>query len=191
SLRRVVADDLTRRYGEGPWSSSGTETAVKFDMRRAMVCVARSRGMVIATLNLSTRKPWAIDKKYFSPCNTPLYLTSMAVHPELQRTGIGRRCVDEARKIGKRWPSDAIRLDAACDRCRPLGRRRPFLIRVDRRHRRHPLPVLQGEGLGRGDRDPIGRAAQHRSRDAVSRAHRHAAVAACPRAARDADPERR
>ena len=77
-----------------------------------MVCVARARGAVIATLNLSTRKPWAIDRTYFSACTAPLYLTSMAVHPDLQRTGIGRRCVDEARKIGKRWPGDAIRLDA-------------------------------------------------------------------------------
>ena len=36
--------------------------------------------------------------------------------PALQLTrpaeAIGRRCVDEARKIGKRWPGDAIRLDA-------------------------------------------------------------------------------
>ena len=112
SLRRAVADDLTRRHGKGPWSASGTEKGVLFDMRRSMVCVVRVRGAVIATLYLSTRKPWAIDRKYFSTCKTPLYLTSMAVHPDLQRTGIGRRCVDEARKIGKRWPGDAIRLDA-------------------------------------------------------------------------------
>jgi ribosomal protein S18 acetylase RimI-like enzyme len=111
-LRQAVADDLTRRYGEGPWSSSGTAKGVLFDMRRARVCVVRSRGAVIATLSLSTRKPWAIDRKYFTACKTPLYLTSMAVSPDLQRTGIGRRCVEEARKIGKRWPGDAIRLDA-------------------------------------------------------------------------------
>src|SRR3989454_476353 len=98
SLRRAVARDLTRRYGKGPWSTSSTEKGVLFDMRRSMVCVARARGAVIATLNLSTRKPWAIDRKYFSACTAPLYLTSMAVHPDLQRTGIGRRCVDEARK---------------------------------------------------------------------------------------------
>jgi ribosomal protein S18 acetylase RimI-like enzyme len=81
-------------------------------MRRSMVFVARARSAVIATLTLSTRKPWAIDRKYFSACRTPLYLTSMAVHPDIQRTGIGRLCIDEVRRIGKRWPSDGIRLDA-------------------------------------------------------------------------------
>jgi ribosomal protein S18 acetylase RimI-like enzyme len=36
----------------------------------------------------------------------------MAVHPEQQRRGIGRQCLDEARKIAVKWPGDAIRLDA-------------------------------------------------------------------------------
>jgi ribosomal protein S18 acetylase RimI-like enzyme len=36
----------------------------------------------------------------------------MAVAPELQGQGIGRLCVEEARKITKAWPADAIRLDA-------------------------------------------------------------------------------
>jgi len=112
SLRRAVAHDLTMRYGKGPWSSSGTEKGVLFDMRRSVVCVARARGPVIATLNLSTRKPWAIDAAYFSACGAPLYLTSMAVDPRLQGTGIGRQCIEAVRQIGKRWPGDAIRLDA-------------------------------------------------------------------------------
>jgi ribosomal protein S18 acetylase RimI-like enzyme len=112
SLRRAVARDLTIRYGKGPWSSSGTEKGVLFDMRRSVVCVARAGGPVIATLNLSTRKPWAIDPAYFRACDTPLYLTSMAVHPSMQGAGIGRQCIDEVRQIGKRWPGDGIRLDA-------------------------------------------------------------------------------
>jgi ribosomal protein S18 acetylase RimI-like enzyme len=36
----------------------------------------------------------------------------MAVKPDLQRSGIGRRCLEEARRIVKEWPGDAIRLDA-------------------------------------------------------------------------------
>jgi ribosomal protein S18 acetylase RimI-like enzyme len=112
SLRKAVAEDMTVRFGRGPWSSSGTEKGVLFDMRRAMVCVARARGRVIATLNLSTRKPWAIDTAYFSRCDVPLYLTSMAVAPHVQGAGIGRQCIDEVRRIGKRWPGDAVRLDA-------------------------------------------------------------------------------
>ena len=36
----------------------------------------------------------------------------MAVTPNLQRTGIGTRCIHEARRIAIKWPADAIRLDA-------------------------------------------------------------------------------
>ena len=81
-------------------------------MRRSTVYVARDRNGVMATLSLSTRKPWAIDRTYFADCRTPLYLTSMAVRPDRQRTGIGRRCLEEARHAAARWPGDAIRLDA-------------------------------------------------------------------------------
>jgi GNAT superfamily N-acetyltransferase len=36
----------------------------------------------------------------------------MAVHPDEQRQGLGRLCIQEARRIATAWPSDAIRLDA-------------------------------------------------------------------------------
>jgi GNAT superfamily N-acetyltransferase len=67
---------------------------------------------VVATFQLGTRKPWAIDAAYFSPARRPLYLTDMAVHPDVQRRGIGRACVEAMRGIAVAWPADAIRLDA-------------------------------------------------------------------------------
>ena len=36
----------------------------------------------------------------------------MAVAPELQRQGIGKRCVAAAMEIARAWPADAIFLDA-------------------------------------------------------------------------------
>jgi len=74
--------------------------------------LARSGRAAVATFALGTRKPWAIDKRYFTPCERPLYLTSMAVRPDYQRRGVGRRCVDEIVRIARAWPADAIRLDA-------------------------------------------------------------------------------
>jgi ribosomal protein S18 acetylase RimI-like enzyme len=112
SLRTAVARDLTARYGKGHWSSTGSERTVLFDLRRAKVFIARRGGRPVATLCLSTRKPWAIDRTCFTACDRPLYLTSMAVDPDLQRSGIGRSCVDEVRRVGSGWPADAIRLDA-------------------------------------------------------------------------------
>jgi GNAT superfamily N-acetyltransferase len=112
ALRVAVSEHLTARYGKGPWSSHSTERGVLFDMRRAVVFAAKRRGRLIASLSLSTRKPWAIDKSRFSTCAKPLYLTSMAVAPELQRQGIGRSCMEDVTRIAREWPADAIRLDA-------------------------------------------------------------------------------
>jgi GNAT superfamily N-acetyltransferase len=112
SLRNAVSQHLTAQYGKGFWSSGSTEKGVQFAMRISAVYVAKHRNRLIASLALSTRKPWAIDKKYFSASERPLYLTSMAVGPDYQRKGVGRLCIEEARQIARKWPSDALRLDA-------------------------------------------------------------------------------
>ncbi|HEX3556830.1 MAG TPA: GNAT family N-acetyltransferase [Thermoanaerobaculia bacterium] len=112
ALRTAVAEHLTRQYGTGPWSSASSEKGVLYHLRTGRVLVARSEHGLIASLTLATRKPWAIDKTYFSDCQKPLYLTDMAVRPDLQRSGIGRRCLEEAQRIAREWPADAIRLDA-------------------------------------------------------------------------------
>jgi GNAT superfamily N-acetyltransferase len=112
SLQNAANEHLTVRYGNGFWSGRVTEKGVLFAMRRATVYTAKHRGQLIATLALSSRKPWAIDKKYFSASKRPLYLTSMAVRPDQQRKGVGRQSIEEARRIAGQWPGDAIRLDA-------------------------------------------------------------------------------
>lgn len=111
-LRAAVAHDLTDRFGHGHWSSAGTESGVRLDLRKPGLFVARRRRRVIATLRLSTKKPWAIDTAYFTDVHQPLYLTNMAVQPDLQRSGIGRCCLEEAVRIARKWPAGAIRLDA-------------------------------------------------------------------------------
>jgi GNAT superfamily N-acetyltransferase len=112
SLGIAVNQRLASQYGKGYWSAGLTERGVLFAMRTSAVYVARHHSRLLATVTLSTRKPWAIDKKYFGASKLPLYLTSMAVHPDKQRMGIGRLCVVAARRIAMQWPSDAIRLDA-------------------------------------------------------------------------------
>lgn len=112
ALRNAAASALTAQHGTGHWSSLSTDKGVRSSMKRSSVYVTRDRRRVIATLTLATRKPWAIDRRYFTPVARPLYLLGMAVDPARQGTGIGRRCIDEAAKICSRWPADALRLDA-------------------------------------------------------------------------------
>lgn len=112
ALRQAVAADLTRRFGHGHWSSGGTESGVVRDMATPSLYVVRLDGRIIASLRLAAKKPWAIDTAYFAESRAPLYLTSMAVLPELQRQGVGRACMAEAVSAARDRGADAIRLDA-------------------------------------------------------------------------------
>jgi len=113
AVRNAASDALTERFGTGHWTSTVTAKGVlSGQRRRARVFVARERGRIVLTLSMQTRKPWAIDTKYFTPCKRPIYLTNMAVLPEFQRRGLGRRSLEAAIAIARDWPGDAIRLDA-------------------------------------------------------------------------------
>jgi GNAT superfamily N-acetyltransferase len=112
ALRTATARDLTKRFGRGHWSGEPSERGTLYDMKSSKVWIARSGRAAVATFRLGTRKPWAIDRSYFTPCEHPLYLTNMSVRPDYQRRGIGRLCIDEIVRIARAWPAEAIRLDA-------------------------------------------------------------------------------
>jgi GNAT superfamily N-acetyltransferase len=112
ALHTAVADHLTAQHGRGPWSAKTSEKGVLYAMRTSHVFVARSGSEIVATLRLATKKPWAIDTSYFAVCRRPLYLLAMAVSPARRRQGIGKRCLEKVVEIARRWPADAMRLDA-------------------------------------------------------------------------------
>ena len=74
--------------------------------------VARDRRRIVATLTLTKKKPWAIDRKVLTPVKRPVYLIGMAVDPVRQRAGIGRACIEAAVRIVKKCPADSLCLDA-------------------------------------------------------------------------------
>lgn len=111
-LRGLAAQDLTARYGAGHWSGETTASGVVAGMMESRVFIVRRGTAVVATFRVSAIKPWAMHDASFTPCRQPLYLTDMAVRPDLQGHGIGRRCLTHAMKCARRWPADSIRLDA-------------------------------------------------------------------------------
>jgi GNAT superfamily N-acetyltransferase len=106
------ADDLTTRFGRGHWSFAVSEAAALRGLRTSTVLLARDAEAVVGTLRLVTKKPWAIDISYFTPVKRALYLVDMAVSPAYQRSGVGRRLLEEARDTARCWPADGIRLNA-------------------------------------------------------------------------------
>lgn len=111
-LRNATADALTAAHGSGPWSGHCTSRGVRADLRDAMLLAGSASDRLLVTLRLATRKPWAIDRTYFTLVKRPLYLTSMAVAPDVQRRGLGRQALERARQLATEWPADAIWLDA-------------------------------------------------------------------------------
>jgi GNAT superfamily N-acetyltransferase len=112
-LHLDVAHDLTARYGEGHWSRLATEKGVLRRIADSRVIVARdASGRIIGTLELVTKKPWAIDRAFFTPVKRPLYLLNMAVDVSLQRRGVGRLFLEEAARVARDWPAQSICLDA-------------------------------------------------------------------------------
>ena len=115
ALRGAAARELTRQYGEGHWSSEPSERGVVADLRHAEVWIARRGAAAVGTFRLATKKPWAIDRSYFTDCKRPIYLTNMAVRPDYQRRGIGRSCLEHAIRRVREWP----RMDCRDRRCIP------------------------------------------------------------------------
>jgi GNAT superfamily N-acetyltransferase len=110
TLRTRVGDDLAARYGLRP--SCVTEKAVLRGIAASRTLVSSADGVIVATLRLATKKPWAIDTAYFTPVDRALYLHDMAVDPVQQNNGLGRALVEEAMTQARAWPAQAIRLDA-------------------------------------------------------------------------------
>jgi GNAT superfamily N-acetyltransferase len=110
TLRMQAGDHLAQRHGLRP--SCVTEKSVLRAIATSRVMVVQTRGVIVATLRLATKKPWAIDLTYFTPVSRAIYLHDMAVEPSQQGKGLGRMLVDEAKAQARAWPSQAIRLDA-------------------------------------------------------------------------------
>ena len=111
-LHNAVAGALTVRFGAGPWSTLVTERGTELAQRHARVRVGRDGRRIVTVLRLASRKPWAIDVRYFTPVKRPLYLTGMAVSVAHQGRGFGRLALEDACTVAEAWPADVIRLDA-------------------------------------------------------------------------------
>jgi GNAT superfamily N-acetyltransferase len=111
-LHAETAAALTERFGEGPWSRPGEVKRVEPPSAFHRLRVGRHRGQVVTALRLQTKKPWAIDVAYFTPVPKAIYLTGMVTALRYHGKGLGRSALDDAQRITREWPADAIRLDA-------------------------------------------------------------------------------
>ena len=112
ALHAAAAADLTARFGPGHWSHYSAVRHVDQPTAFLRMRVGLDRGCIVSVLRLQTKRPWAIDARYFTAVQRPLYLVAMVVAVPRQRSGLGREALHDAHTIARSWPADAIRLDA-------------------------------------------------------------------------------
>lgn len=111
-LQLAVEADQARRFGANRWSTTLSEKSVARGLKSSRVLVAQQRGRIVGELRMATKKPWAIDLKYFTPVAKAVYFHDVHVEPRLQRSGVGRQLIERAKAVARERPVDAIRLDA-------------------------------------------------------------------------------
>ena len=111
-LRLAVDADQACRFGEDRWSTMISEKSIARGLKSGRFLVASRRGRIIGALRMETKKPWAIDLRYFTPVTKAVYLHDVDVEPLSQRSGVGRGLIERAKVAAREWPVDAIRLDA-------------------------------------------------------------------------------
>ncbi len=112
-LRNACADDLSRRYGAGPWSSHGHAITMRALARERCVLVAQRTGRSVATMTLGTECPRVHRPEWFAkPTSKACYLTGLYVSPDEQGRGVGTWMMAQADRIAQTWSCAALRFDA-------------------------------------------------------------------------------
>jgi predicted N-acetyltransferase YhbS len=112
ALRASVAQDMTRRFGEGHWSAIPSKAEVLKQMRASQMLVARDSTHIVGTVRLATVNPHFVDPVGFTRVDSALYMLGLSVAPEYRKMGIGRRLVDAAKDAARARRAQALWLDA-------------------------------------------------------------------------------
>jgi len=112
-LRKAAAAELTRQFGEGPWSRvSLISTAERALLGRKLYTILVN-DEIAGTVTLTAEPIAYFEPGWFAnPASPALYLHSMSVHPRWQRRGIGRQALLQAEDVARQKNLPFIRLDS-------------------------------------------------------------------------------
>jgi len=123
-MRRLSAEDLTRKLGQGHWSGSGKLQSIREriscadpeHLRRLTLYVVTSGNVVVGSVALSTFHPGFWRKTYWSDPNAVALGTfNLVVPPDQQRQGIGTFMMNEVEALAQQHHIPFVRLDAYLD----------------------------------------------------------------------------
>jgi ribosomal protein S18 acetylase RimI-like enzyme len=112
AMRAAVAEDMTKRFGEGDWSAVPSKMIVVKQMRASRVLVARREAKIVGTVRLAAARQGAFDSSAFTPVKDALYVLGLAVAPGSRNQGLGRALMDAAKDMARSSSTEALWLDA-------------------------------------------------------------------------------
>ena len=112
AIRVAAADELTHRHGDGRWARVTPERILRKHIASKNVHVAEC-GEALATYALKRRRIGFYDPAWFAhPGDDAIYLTDMAVRPDIQRRGVGRAVMAAIDEFARSLGCGAVRFDA-------------------------------------------------------------------------------
>jgi GNAT superfamily N-acetyltransferase len=113
AILAAAASDLTVHFGEGHWSGVRSVETLRKYLDEGALYVAETDVGAVGTLRLTERKIGFYRSDWFAnPNDDAFYLLDMAIDPNYQRSGIGRRAMALAEDLARSHGLKAIRLDA-------------------------------------------------------------------------------
>lgn len=113
AIREACAQLLTSKHGDGHWGYVPSQSRIAQGIKDGQVYVVKIDAEIDATLTLSNEAPSFFDLSLFQDARAvAVYLTGLAVRPDRQGQGLGRRCMAEVERLAKDARAAAIRFDA-------------------------------------------------------------------------------
>jgi GNAT superfamily N-acetyltransferase len=115
ALRAEVAQDMTSRFGEGPWSVETSAADVIRQLRASQVLVARRGEDILGAVRLAVPIHHALEAISFTPVASSLYVLGLAVAPLQRGRGLGGRLIAAAKDAARARSIQALWLDTYAD----------------------------------------------------------------------------
>jgi GNAT superfamily N-acetyltransferase len=113
AILAAAAADLVTRFGSGHWSTVRSAESLQKRASNGALYIIEADSSAVGTLQLTSRKTGFYREEWFAPRQgTVGYLLDMAVHPDHQQRGIGRRSMELVESLARLAGLRAIRLDA-------------------------------------------------------------------------------